>query len=101
MDQSQFNLKSAGRFDLAGINHGDEYSAKTGTDKASLYELANAKPDSIAAMTENMSANAPTQDSAIAYKELQAMIPNSKGANRDAIVTQMERLNEVIKCKPT
>lgn len=37
MNQAQYNLRNAGRFDLAGINNGAEYSFDTGSGKASDY----------------------------------------------------------------
>jgi hypothetical protein len=95
MDQAQYHLRSSGgRFDLAGINHGAVYDPKAGTDKASLYELANAKPDSIKAMTDQLDMNpaAVGDEHAVIFKELGAMLPNAKGASRDAIVEQMDAL---------
>lgn len=93
MDAAQYNLRSSGqRFDLAGINHGAGYDPKAGTDKASLYELANAKPASIKGMVEKLDPATIGQDHAVVYKELQAMLPNSKGASRDAVVKEIERL---------
>lgn len=45
MNNAQFGLKGAGRFDLAGINDGAGYDFEKGVDKASGYTAGNAKPD--------------------------------------------------------
>lgn len=45
MDNAQFNLKQAGRYDLGGINHGAGYDFKSSISKASGYQAGNAKPE--------------------------------------------------------
>lgn len=93
MNQAQYNLRSAGRFDLGGINNGEGFDVKASTDKGSLYELANGKVQSITALADPVrSGMADTMQHAIVYKELQAMLPNAKGASRDAIVREMKDL---------
>lgn len=96
MNESQYNLRTAGRYDLGGINDGAGYSPGSGVSKASLYELANAKPDTMKGLMESLpqgpSAGAAGHQHAIAYQELQAMLPNSKGATRDAIIESMRNL---------
>ncbi len=45
MNEAQYNLKNAGRLDLAGINDGSGYSFDKGIEKISDFQLgANAKP---------------------------------------------------------
>jgi hypothetical protein len=93
MDSAQYNIRASGqRFDLGGINHGAGFSGKTGTNKGSLYELANGKAESITQLTRNLPAGPPQEDHAIVYQELKAMLPNSKGGNRDEIVKQMNAM---------
>jgi hypothetical protein len=96
MNESQYNLRTAGRFDLGGINDGAGYDPRSGTDKASLYELANAKPSVIQGMMEgvDMSATTPSTEHAVLYKELQAMLPNAKGATRDRIIENVQHLED-------
>lgn len=45
MNNAQYSLKGAGRFDLAGINDGAGYSYEKGVDKANGYLAGNAKTD--------------------------------------------------------
>ncbi len=45
MDQSQFNLKNAGRLDLAGINHGAKLDIKSGIRKQGNYQRGQGKTD--------------------------------------------------------
>ena len=97
MDEAQYHLKNAGRFDLAGINHGAGYSPETGLGKASLYQLANSKKQSIEAMAATIPTVGPlTGDqmdkAAVIYQEMQAMRPNATGAVADEIDKQMEIL---------
>lgn len=93
MDNAQFAEKGAGRWDLAGINRGAGYDPGAGLKKASLYEIANGKPESITAMAQDVPAAGPVgEQHAIAYKELDAMLPNAKGASRDKIVEHMGNL---------
>ncbi|HTB48582.1 MAG TPA: MFS transporter [Verrucomicrobiae bacterium] len=93
MDNAQYNLRNAGRYDLGGINRGAGYDAQTGTSKASLYELANAKPESIRGMMDGLPYGPGVSNAhAVAYKELQSMLPNSKGGTRDEIVKQIQNL---------
>ena len=100
MDNAQFNLKNAGRFDLGGINHGAGYDPKAGTDKAGLYQLANGKKESIEAMVD--SAGIPpagpltaeqAENALVLQKELKAMLPNATGATRDAISDAIDNLS--------
>jgi hypothetical protein len=96
LDQGQFNLKQAGRYDLGGINHGAGYSSKTGLNKASLYAIANGKTESIKTMVDDLGTTGPvTKEHAVVYKELQAMLPNATGGNRDEIVKQMSVLTSM------
>ncbi len=53
MDNGQYNLKNAGRFDLGGINRGAGYSFEGGVGKASGYMLGNGKPDNYEAGAEH------------------------------------------------
>lgn len=94
MDSAQYNIRASGqRFDLGGINHGAGFDGKTGTNKGSLYELANGKAESITQLVENLPANQISEAHAVAYQELKNMLPNAKGGNRDEIVKQMDRLD--------
>jgi hypothetical protein len=43
MNNAQFGLRSAGRYDLGGINNGEGYSIEGGVAKASGYTLGNGK----------------------------------------------------------
>ena len=45
MNEAQFHLKNAGRFDLGGINDGAGYEYVRGVDKANGYSAGNAKPN--------------------------------------------------------
>jgi hypothetical protein len=93
MDTAQYNLRTAGKYELAGINHGAGYNPQLGVSKASLYELANAKPGSINGFMDGLGTGpANTQEHFVAYKELQAMLPNAKGATRDKIVESIDTL---------
>jgi membrane-bound inhibitor of C-type lysozyme len=92
MNNAQYNFRTAGRFDLGGINNGEGFDPRSGTDKGSLYELANAKKESITAMVEGLGAMPVGEQHAVVYKELQAMLPNAKGANRDEVLKQMQLL---------
>lgn len=97
MNNAQFALKGAGRFDQAGINNGAYYDGEGGLSKASLYELANGKKQSVTAMTASIPDTGPwspeqAHKAAIAHKELEAMLPNSKGGVRDEIIKQMNKL---------
>jgi hypothetical protein len=93
MNNAQYNLRTAGKYELAGINHGASYDPKSGTDKASLYELSNAKPGSINGFMDGLDTGpADTEAHAVAYKELQAMLPGAKGATRDRIVDSITTL---------
>jgi MFS family permease len=103
MDNAQYNLKAAQRFDLGGINHGAGYDPKSSTDKASLYQLANAKSESIGAMVESgggipaagASLDAEQQVQAMTtYKELKAMLPNATGAARDKIYDSIMKFED-------
>jgi hypothetical protein len=97
MDESQYHLKNAGRYDLGGINHGAGYSVETGIGKAGLYQLANGKTDSIKAWGESLGVdgNGPlTKDNVTHYKELEAMKGNATGANKNEIVRQMKVLED-------
>lgn len=89
MNGAQYNLKNAGRFDLAGLNNGGAYDAASGVGKASLYELANAKKESIQAMVRP---GMTSHEKAVAYAEMQSMRPNSKGAVATEIDKQMAAL---------
>jgi hypothetical protein len=89
MNNAQFALKGAGRFDQAGINNGAYYDADTGVGKASLYELANGKKQSIEAMVRP---GMTQKQQAVALSELKAMLPNAKGANVKTINKQIAAL---------
>jgi hypothetical protein len=98
MDEAQYHLKGAARFDLAGINHGAGYDPGAGLAKASLYELANGKKESITAMTSSLPAVGPwtqeqNEEAAVTYQELSSMRPNAKGGNLVEIDKQMEMLS--------
>lgn len=54
MNSAQYNLKNAGRFDLAGINNGSGYSYRAGIDKSSGYTAGNAKKETHIAGAESM-----------------------------------------------
>jgi hypothetical protein len=94
MNEAQYGLRTAGRYDLGGINHGAGFDGKSGTDKGSLYEIANGKKESIIQLARNAGATgaANTEAHAVAYQELKAMLPNAKGGNRDEILKQMSDL---------
>lgn len=97
MDNAQYNARaSGGRYDLGGINNGAGFSLETGLNKGSLYELANGKGDSLKAWNKDLKDKAKTGgvgiEHAVAYKELQAMLPNTKGGNRDETVKMIEQL---------
>jgi len=92
MNEAQYNLRTASRYDLGGINNGAGYDPAAGVGKASLYELANAKKESIEAMVETAGAGPAGEKHAVVYQELQGMLPNSKGAIRDAIQEQIDGL---------
>jgi len=54
MNNAQYNLKNASRFDLAGINYGAGYDYKRGIDKAGGYQAGQAKPETHVAGAENL-----------------------------------------------
>lgn len=98
MNEAQYHLKNAQRFDLGGINNGAGYSVESGLNKAGLYQLANGKTDSIKAWgAEFADFNGPLagdqmKGAAVQFKELEAMLPNATGGNRDEIVRQINKL---------
>jgi hypothetical protein len=99
MNTAQYSLGKAGRFDLAGINNGSGYDAKAGTDKASLYELANSKKQSIKGMVDaagypptGRMTNEEAQNALVLQKELKSMQSSAKGATRDAIDKELLNL---------
>lgn len=101
MNSSQYALKSAGRYDLGGINNGKGYDPQKGVAKASLYQLSNSKPESIMAMTEQYFDSSTGQlqpntmdEAGVTYLELQSMLPNATGAAAEEIQKQLQRLNE-------
>lgn len=54
MNNAQYNLKNASRFDLAGINYGAGYDYKRGIDKAGGYQAGQAKPETHVAGAESL-----------------------------------------------
>jgi hypothetical protein len=93
--------RQGGQWHLAGINYGTGYNPGLGLSKATLYELSNAKPEGVRAMVESIgvpvaglaAATAAQQKQAeITYKELQGMLPNSKGGVQKEIIKQMNDL---------
>lgn len=99
MSEGQYHAKNAQRFDLAGINFGAGYDLKSGLDKVGLYQLANAKKESLRAWVDTVPDTAPLvgktlRDAAVLYKELEAMKANASGANRDEIVKKMKTLED-------
>jgi hypothetical protein len=50
MNGAQFNLKNAGRFDLAGINDGRGYDPAKGVAKADIFTLGRSTPESVDAI---------------------------------------------------
>lgn len=118
MDESQYHLKNAGRFDLGGINHGAGYDIDTGLGKAGLYQLANGKSQSIDAWSQSIdhqfkeaqaghiinkdgsagrALNFDEIDSrrkaaAVQLSELKAMQPNVTGANLKSVNDQIQKL---------
>lgn len=52
MNNAQYSLKNAGRFDLAGINDGTGYSLEKGIDKASGYTAGNSKTNTFEAVAQ-------------------------------------------------
>lgn len=89
----QYHARGAGRFDLGAG------SSVEGAEKASLYQLANAQPQTIEAMGTEMLDRMATGDTAsldqaaVFRQELDAMIPSATGATRDALVAQREALD--------
>ena len=89
----QYHARGAGRFDLGAG------TATEGGEKASLYQLANAQPSTIQGMGEEIIDRMATGDpdalhqAAVFRQELDAMIPNSTGATRDALIAQREALD--------
>ena len=53
MNESQFNLKTAGRFDLGGINDGAGYDYAAGVSRANGYTAGQAKQDVFKAGAEH------------------------------------------------
>lgn len=94
MNTAQYNLKNAMRFDLGGINNGAGFDLKAGYDKAGLYQLSNAKTQSIEAWGADVMAASgpPDHRAAVHYRELKAMLPGTTGANRDEVIKQMNAL---------
>lgn len=91
MNSAQFALKGAGRYDMAGINDGAYFDQGKGVSKASLYELANGKGESIKAMVRpGMS----SEELSVAHSELKAMLPNAKGGNAKIIAEQIAKLEK-------
>lgn len=113
MNNAQYNLKGAGRTDIAGINHGAGYSFEKGWAKQGLYQIANGKADTITAAgthyskllseaqsgtTVDMDGNTVALsaqeiesrylDAAVVDQELSAMLPNATGGVRDEILKQ-------------
>ncbi len=50
MNSRQYNQKSAGRFDLGGINNGTSYDAEKGVDSADLYALMHGRLENVEAI---------------------------------------------------
>lgn len=92
MNTAQYALKSASRFDLGGINNGVGYDPEKGIEKASLYELANAKGESIKAMVDSIPTGPAGHEAAVAYTELESMRSNAKGGTLKAIDEAMRDL---------
>lgn len=97
MNSAQYGAKNAGRFDLGGINNGAGYDRESGLSKASLYQLANGKKQSITAMTADFQGVGPlspkqAESAAVTYSELKAMKSNASGAVADEINKQIEFL---------
>jgi hypothetical protein len=86
MNNAQFALKNSGRYDLAGINDGAAYDFDTGYGKASMYEIANGKKQTVTAAAQhirNLYAQGTPESIQKAYTyavELQNSLPNAKGA---------------------
>lgn len=93
MNDAQYGLRTAGRYELGGINNGAGYDPSLGLSKASLYEIANAKGETLTAMID-MAGTAPSHEAAVLYKELKAMQPNAKGGNA-------KKINDAIKALET
>ncbi len=70
MNESQFNLRRAGRFDLGGINHGAGYSYEKGLGKADSYTIGRGATETIQAGREIFGAEA-APDKKITTAELQ------------------------------
>jgi len=88
MNNAQFSLRGAGRSELGGINNGTGYDPQAGIGRLSLYEIANGKTQPITSMVQDL-ANPTGHEAMVAYKELQAMRPNAKGAVADEIDRQI------------
>lgn len=86
----QYHSRGAGRFDLGAG------TAEAGVARGSLYQLANAHASTIHGWGEDIARGLGTAEgdhrATIAYQELRAMLPNSTGETRDAIVQQMDAL---------
>lgn len=118
MNNAQYNLKGAGRFDLGGINGGTGYDFTKGIDKASSYTLGQGKPDNIKAGSEAYLGTADIKDedtmrrtvtSTISrggredvkklmnwHAKLVAAEPGATGANQEAISRQRMVIEGVV-----
>lgn len=113
LNEAQFHLKNAGRFDLGGINHGAGYDVKTGIDKVDPYTMASrAKPETIKAkggmMRESLakavaakaSGDMGTYDkemkqAQIHKLELEAAMDSATGKNKDTILKEVDTVKGI------
>ncbi len=96
MNEAQFRLDKAGRYDVGGINNGQPYSFDAGWNRANLYQLATGKKETFqAAQThlEHLTRAGASQEELdrayVMHTEMQQMLPNATGENRDALVDAM------------
>jgi hypothetical protein len=96
---AQYHARQSGRFDLGND------TATGGVSRASLYQLANAHPNTIdgwgaeavaAAQVGAISGNTDMiNQAAVARLEMEQAIPNATGDTRDALLRQMDALDQV------
>ena len=120
MNGSQFNLKNAGRFDLAGINNGNGYDFELGMSKANGYSAGQSKKESFIAGAAHYLDSTAVKDGKTLEPALLADIVRTKvalnptnatkigkwhaqlledqqsatGANKDEITKQLDAINQ-------
>jgi hypothetical protein len=96
MNQAQYNLKNAGRFDLAGINNGAGYDREKGLNKADIFTVGRAKAQSTGSFgkaAEELFAAGEREKAAKYRLELEAIAQSGHGEARDTAWEEIRRLD--------